>query len=83
MKEIIYTLEFDDDAANSKANAFLEKGWTLLHVGTKLIDVYKEQAHYNTVYVVGANQQQYDEYKQHFSQDEALEMIIRKMESGL
>lgn len=64
MKDIIFTLEFDDDSANSRANDYLEKGWTLLHVGTKLINTLDNgQAYYNTTYVVGANQQQYENYK--------------------
>ncbi|MGX5634285.1 hypothetical protein [Bacillus thuringiensis] len=62
MKDIVFTLEFDD-SANSRANNYLEKGWTLLHVGTKVIDLYNEQTYYNTAYVVGANQEQYDAYK--------------------
>ena len=63
MKDIVFTQEFDDDLANSRANEYLEKGWTLLHVGTKAIDISNGQFYYNTVYVVGANQQQYDDYK--------------------
>ncbi|USK43748.1 hypothetical protein [Cytobacillus oceanisediminis] len=70
MNDIVFTLEFDDDSANSRANDFLEKGWKLLHVGTKMIDTYNEQAYYNTAYVVGANQQQYDEYKNDLKNDE-------------
>lgn len=70
MNDIVYTLEFDDDSANSRANDFLEKGWKLLHVGTKMIDSYNGQAYYNTAYVVGANQQQYDEYKNDLKNDE-------------
>ncbi|MDA2567379.1 hypothetical protein PDQ34_26010 [Bacillus cereus] len=63
MKDIVFTLELYDDAANSCANDYLEKGWQLLHVGTKVIGTYNEQFYYNTVYVVGANSKQYDEYK--------------------
>lgn len=63
MKEIVFTLEFDDDLANSRANDYLEKGWTLLHVGTKLIDYSGDQAYYNTTYVLGANHEQYEQYK--------------------
>lgn len=63
MKDIIFTLEFDGDSANSRANNYLEKGWLLLHVGTKLIDYHNGQAYYNTAYVVGANQEQYEQYK--------------------
>lgn len=69
MKDIVFTLEFDDDSANSRANDYLEKGWILLHVGTKVIDLYNEQAYYNTAYVVGANQDQYDAYKKELEED--------------
>ncbi|MDA7025024.1 hypothetical protein PJ311_00180 [Bacillus sp. CLL-7-23] len=70
MNDIVFTLEFDDDVANSDANEFLKKGWTLLHVGSKLIEILDNgQAYYNTVYVVGANQQQYDEYKTELEND--------------
>ncbi|BAR82944.1 hypothetical protein ACTFRD_30435 [Bacillus cereus group sp. MYBK249-1] len=69
MKDIVFTLEFDDDSANSRANNYLEKGWTLLHVGTKVIDLYNEQTYYNTAYVVGANQEQYDAYKKELEED--------------
>lgn len=64
MNNIVFTLEFDDDAANSRANDYLEKGWTLLHVGSKMIDTLNNgQAYYNTAYVVGADKDQYEEYK--------------------
>ncbi|MFD9627708.1 hypothetical protein [Peribacillus muralis] len=63
MNDIVFTLEFDDDSASSSANHYLKKGWTLLHVGTKMIDIYNGHAYYNTVYVVGANQQNYNDYK--------------------
>lgn len=33
MDDIVFTLEFDDDAANSRGNSYLEKCWKLLHVG--------------------------------------------------
>ncbi|MFJ7756284.1 hypothetical protein ACQKGI_20170 [Peribacillus muralis] len=71
MNDIVFTLEFDDDSANSRANDYLEKGWKLLHVGTKMIDILNNgQAYYNTVYVVGANSQQYSEYKETSGKDE-------------
>lgn len=60
---IVFTLEFDDDNSNSKANDYLSKGWLLISVGPKLTDIIDEkQAYYNTAYVVGANKKQYDEY---------------------
>ncbi|MEC3608802.1 hypothetical protein P9126_17715 [Bacillus glycinifermentans] len=70
MNDIVFTLEFDDDYANSSANEYLKKGWTLLHVGQKFIDISENgQVYYNTVYVVGANQQQYDEYQTELEND--------------
>lgn len=64
MDEIIFTLEFDDDGAGDRANSYLEKGWKLLHVGTKVADIYEGQIYYNTAYVVGANLEQYQAYQQ-------------------
>lgn len=80
MKEIVFTLEFDDDSANSRANSYLEKGWTLLHVGSKLIEYHNEQAYYNTAYVVGANQEQYEQYKkeQEYYQKHSKELLLGK-----
>ncbi|MDT0163860.1 hypothetical protein [Bacillus sp. AG4(2022)] len=69
MNDIVYTLEFDDDSANSRANEYLQKGWALIHVGTKLIDIVDGQAYYNPVYVVGANQEQYDQYLKDLEND--------------
>lgn len=61
--KIIFTLEFDDDAANERANEYLEKGWLLISVGPKLIEILGNgQAYYNTCYVVGATKEQYDAY---------------------
>lgn len=62
--KIVFTLEFDDDTANSKANELLQKGWLLLSVGPKLVDIIGEndQVYYNTAYVVGATEEQYDQY---------------------
>lgn len=62
MDDIVFTLEFSDDLANGCANRFLEKGWRLLHVGTKLVDIHNGQAYYNTTYVVGANKAQHKQY---------------------
>lgn len=60
--KIVFTLEFDDDMANDSANEYLEKGWLLLSVGPKVVDISNEQMYYNTAYVVGATKDQYDEY---------------------
>ncbi|OOK86936.1 hypothetical protein B0B48_03820 [Lactobacillus gasseri] len=62
MKNIVFTLEFDDIYSNEHANEHLQKGWTLLHVGTKLVNS-DEPADYETSYVVGANAEQYAEYQ--------------------
>ncbi|MDT2743973.1 hypothetical protein [Enterococcus asini] len=60
---IVFTLEFDDDGANSSANECLAKGWSLLSVGPKLIGTLPNgQAYYNTAYVVGATKEQYEAY---------------------
>ncbi|WP_321382691.1 hypothetical protein [uncultured Enterococcus sp.] len=61
--DIVFTVEFDDDSANSRANDMLQKGWKLLSVGPKLVDILEgEQAYYNTAYVVGATQEIYNQY---------------------
>jgi len=84
LNNIVFTLEFDDDPANSRANSYLKKGWTLLHVGTKLIDVLDNgQALYNTTYVVGANQQQYDDHKNESPDDANLDALIAKSENDV
>lgn len=63
MDKIVFTLEFDGKFSNESANDYLAKGWTLLHVGTKLVATIENgQAEYETSYVVGANQEQYDKY---------------------
>lgn len=62
MKDIVFTLEFDDIDSNEHANEYLQKGWKLLHVGTKLVNS-DEPADYETSYVVGANAEQYAEYQ--------------------
>lgn len=60
---IVFTLEFDDDLANSRANDLLKEGWLLISVGPKLVEILNNgQAYYNTVYVVGATEKQYQQY---------------------
>lgn len=63
MDDIVFTLEFDDDSADSRTNEMLEKGWKLLHVGSKAIDFTNNQYCYTTAYVVGANKEQHEQYK--------------------
>lgn len=72
MTDIVFTLEFDDDLANSRANDYLALGWTLLHVGTKLVDISNGQAYYNTAYVVGANEAQHKQYLDEACSDETM-----------
>lgn len=59
---IVFTLEFSDDSANNIANEMLELGWKLISVHPKVIDISDGQMYYNTAYVVGATQEQYDDY---------------------
>lgn len=64
--KIVFTLELDDDFANEKANNFMNKGWLLISVGTKMISILDNgQAYYSTSYVVGATQELYDQYLKH------------------
>lgn len=68
--KIVFTLEFDDDYANSSANDYLKIGWLLISVGPKLIKILdNDQAYYNTAYVVGATQEQYEKYLQDLEND--------------
>ena len=67
MENIVYTIEFSGTDSNEKANAYLQKGWKLLHVGAKLVNS-DEPADYETAYVLGANQKQYEEYKRELDQ---------------
>ena len=60
--KVVFTLELDDDGANIVANAYLEKGWLLISVGPKVIDISNGQMYYNTAYIIGATKEQYDEY---------------------
>ncbi|MDR3241767.1 MAG: hypothetical protein LBT37_06310 [Lactobacillaceae bacterium] len=64
MENIVFTLEFYDLQANQRANSYLQKGWQLLHVGSKHGDGSDDNGNYYlyTVYVVGANKQQYEQY---------------------
>jgi len=63
LSQIVFTHEFDDDYANESANDYLQKGWMLIHVGTKLIEILNNGNVYNnTAYVVGATKDQYQEY---------------------
>lgn len=62
-EKIVFTLEFDDDLANGRANEKLQEGWQLLHVGQKWDgETDTNQAYYSTVYIVGATKEQYQKY---------------------
>lgn len=62
MEEIYHLLSFNDDLANESANAYLAKGWKLVHVGTRLIEILDNgQAYYNTEYVLGGTKEQYEQ----------------------
>ncbi|TSO25320.1 hypothetical protein [Lactobacillus sp. LL6] len=66
MSKIVFTLEFAGTNSNELANEYLQKGWILLSVGPKCVGTLNntdDQADYETAYVVGATQQQYEEYK--------------------
>lgn len=75
MNDIVFTLEFDDIYSNDRANKYLQKGWKLLHVGTKLVNS-DEPADYETSYVVGANAEQYAEYKKEQEKIKSVEQDI-------
>lgn len=63
MKNYYHLLEFNGDNANMLANKYLQQGWELIHVGTKLVEILDNgQAYYNTEYVLGGTKEQYDNY---------------------
>lgn len=64
MEDIVFTFELDGGSANERANDYLKKGWTLLHVGQKAFKVLDNgQIYYSTVYVVGAKKAIYDKWE--------------------
>lgn len=76
--KIVHVEEFYDDSAKKRTNEMLDKGWTLLNVGTKMVDYSTEngQADYEPCYVVGANQEQYDRYKQELEERPSIHDIL-------
>ncbi|WP_195459720.1 hypothetical protein [Pediococcus acidilactici] len=76
--KIVYVEEFYDDSAKKRTNEMLGKGWTLLNVGTKMVDYSIEngQADYEPCYVVGASQEQYDHYKQELEERPSIHDIL-------
>ena len=80
MENIVFTLQFNDLLANKRANAYLAKGWTLVSAGPVCVNVLDNgQADYEMSYVVGANQQQYDEYKKEQKSLKSAENDFNKM----
>lgn len=64
MENIVFKLQFSDTLANKHANTYLAKGWTLVSAGPVCVGMLiNGQADYEMSYVVGANQEQYEEYK--------------------
>lgn len=64
LKDIVFTLQFDDTSANQRANEYLAKGWTLVAAGPVCVGhLENDQADYEMAYVVGANKEQYAAYK--------------------
>ena len=84
MNDIMFTLEFSDLNANAQANEKLAEGWKLLHVGTiNTADIDENGNPFlYTIYVVGANQEQYDNYLQdkaaleHFDLNKEIKIIL-------
>ncbi|WP_288718190.1 hypothetical protein [uncultured Limosilactobacillus sp.] len=80
MENIVFTLQFSDLLANEHANAYLAKGWTLVSAGPVCAGMLDNgQADYEMSYVVGANQQQYDEYKKEQESLKSYENDVNKM----
>lgn len=64
MKDIVFVKELEGTTALKNANDYLKDGWQLLHVGTSLVGTLENgQADYETVYVVGADQEHYEKYQ--------------------
>ena len=77
MEDIVFTLELDGGGANERSNNYLKKGWKLLHVGQKAFKVLENgQIYYSTVYVVGANNNVYDNWKKDQENSKQLEKEI-------
>ncbi|KRK78785.1 hypothetical protein [Companilactobacillus nodensis] len=73
MDDVVFTVEFDGTDSNERANELLSKNWKLLHVGTKCVDIIDStnQVDYETSYVLGANKEQYETYKNEIAESEA------------
>ncbi|UFA54932.1 hypothetical protein [Staphylococcus aureus] len=63
MKKYERLISFYGDDEINKVNDYLEQGWELAHVGTKLVKILDNgQAYYNTEYVLGGTKEQYDKH---------------------
>lgn len=63
-EKIVHVEELSDLTAKDKANELLQKGWTLISVGTKFMDLLSSgYPDYEPFYVVGATQAQWDDYQ--------------------
>ncbi|SUK03258.1 hypothetical protein [Staphylococcus aureus] len=63
MKKYERLISFYADDDINKVNDYLEQGWELVHVGTKLVKILDNgQAYYNTEYVLGGTKEQYDKH---------------------
>ncbi|HDD0210803.1 TPA: hypothetical protein O9509_001864 [Staphylococcus aureus] len=63
MKKYERLISFYADDDINKVNDYLEQGWELAHVGTKLVKILDNgQAYYNTEYVLGGTKEQYDKH---------------------
>ncbi|HDD0307654.1 TPA: hypothetical protein O9547_002733 [Staphylococcus aureus] len=63
MKKYERLISFYGDDEINKVNDYLEQGWELVHVGTKLVKILDNgQAYYNTEYVLGGTKEQYDKH---------------------
>lgn len=77
MDNIVFVKEFSDINAEQDANEYLAKGWKLLNVGTKLVTTLDNgQAEYMPCYVLGANQEQYEKYKEDMSGEQSVDDLL-------
>ncbi|MFT8324827.1 hypothetical protein [Oenococcus sicerae] len=63
MDDIVFTLEFNGDTANSEVNQHLISGWKLLHVGQHSYKDADGQLMQEVIYVIGADKKAYKQHK--------------------